>query len=579
MHVIATAGHVDHGKSTLVRALTGMEPDRLAEERRRGLTIELGYVWTRLPSGELLAFVDVPGHQRFIGTMLAGLGPTPAVLFVVAADEGWSRQSDEHLAAIEALQVRHGVLAVTRADLADPAPVLADARRRLAAGSLGDVTAVAVSGRTGAGLDELRTALDDLLTALPAPDTAAPVRLWLDRSFSVRGAGTVVTGTLAAGTVATGDTLELQGRPVTVRGIQSAGAEHERVDAVARVALNLRGVPATEPGRGDVLLTPDAWWHTDTVDVRLDPPGPQPAELVAHVGTAAVAVRVRPLDDHHARLTLATPLPLRRGDRAVLRNPGAQAVAAGALVLDADPPALTRRGAAAARARELLNGPSAADEVRRRGTVRRDHLRRLGLPTGSLRGVHEHGPWLVHDDIWQEWLVALPDALDGWGRAHPLDPAPPVAALRDLLAVPDADLTRALVVAAGLRVGDGRVTRPGAAPRAVPANVRALLDRLAGDPFAAPERDDLAALRLGRRELAAAAKDGHLLRLADDIVLAPAAVELARDRLAALPQPFTTSAARQALGTTRRVAIPLLEHLDDIGLTTRVDTTSRTVVM
>jgi len=151
MHVIATAGHVDHGKSTLVRALTGTEPDRWAEERRRGLTIDLGYAWTTLGSGEQVAFVDVPGHQRFIGNMLAGLGPAPAVLFVVAADEGWRRQSEEHLAAVTALGLRHGVLAVTRSDLADPAPAIAEARAHLAASSLGDAPAVAVSGTTGSG--------------------------------------------------------------------------------------------------------------------------------------------------------------------------------------------------------------------------------------------------------------------------------------------------------------------------------------------------------------------------------------------------------------------------------------------
>ena len=151
MHVLATAGHVDHGKSALVRALTGIEPDRWEEEHRRGLTIDLGYAWTTLPSGQEVAFVDVPGHQRFVGNMLAGLGPAPAVLFVVAADEGWRQQSGEHLAAVDALGIRHGLLVVTRSDLADPAATLADAGERLAASSLGACEAVAVSARTGAG--------------------------------------------------------------------------------------------------------------------------------------------------------------------------------------------------------------------------------------------------------------------------------------------------------------------------------------------------------------------------------------------------------------------------------------------
>src|ERR1700743_2995859 len=159
MYVVATAGHVDHGKSTLVRALTGMEPDRWAEERRRGMTIDLGYAWMTLPGGEQLAFVDVPGHERFVPNMLAGLGPGPAVMFVVAADGGWMPQSAEHLAAVDALGVRHGLLAVTRADLADPAPAIRQARAEIARTSLVPVEAVAVSAVTGQGLDELRSAL------------------------------------------------------------------------------------------------------------------------------------------------------------------------------------------------------------------------------------------------------------------------------------------------------------------------------------------------------------------------------------------------------------------------------------
>ncbi|HEY8622058.1 MAG TPA: GTP-binding protein, partial [Dermatophilaceae bacterium] len=351
MHVIATAGHVDHGKSTLVRALTGTEPDRWAEERRRGLTIDLGYAWTTLDSGEQVAFVDVPGHQRFIGNMLAGLGPAPAVLFVVAADEGWRRQSEEHLAAVTALGLRHGVLAVTRSDLADPAPAIAEARAHLAASSLGDAPAVAVSGTTGSGLDELRRLLDDLVAGLPTPDPAARVRLWVDRSFTMRGSGTVITGTLGAGTIRVGDTLELRGAPVRVRALQSMGQDHQQVQGVARVAINLRQVAADDVARGDAILTPGAWPTTRTVDARLIPSttavandggghastdqrpndGPEnrwsdalAGELMLHVGTVAVPVHVRPLGPDTVRITMPEALPLRVGDRAILRDPGPQ---------------------------------------------------------------------------------------------------------------------------------------------------------------------------------------------------------------------------------------------------------------
>ena len=187
MYVIATAGHVDHGKSALVRALTGMEPDRWAEEQRRGMTIDLGYAWTLLPSGAEVAFVDVPGHERFMTNMLAGAGPVPAVLLVVSADEGWAAQTTEHVAALDALRVRHGVLAVTRSDLADPAAALAGARERLSGTNLETLEAVAVSSLTGMGLPELRAALDRLVSGLPSPPTDGRVRLWVDRSFSVRG--------------------------------------------------------------------------------------------------------------------------------------------------------------------------------------------------------------------------------------------------------------------------------------------------------------------------------------------------------------------------------------------------------
>src|SRR4051812_39226866 len=176
-----------------------MEPDRWAEERRRGMTIDLGFAWTTLPSGATVAFVDVPGHERFVPNMLAGVGPVPAALIVVAADEGWMPQSAEHLAALDALGVHHGLLVVTRADLAPPGSAAAQASAELAETSLGTVETVAVSGLTGAGLDDLRAALDRLVARLPTPDVGAPVRLWVDRAFSIRGSGTVVTGTLGAG--------------------------------------------------------------------------------------------------------------------------------------------------------------------------------------------------------------------------------------------------------------------------------------------------------------------------------------------------------------------------------------------
>ncbi len=580
MHVLATAGHVDHGKSTLVRALTGMEPDRWAEERRRGMTIDLGYAWTTLPGGARLAFVDVPGHERFIGNMLAGLGPAPGVLFVVAADEGWSRQSEEHLAAIDALDLRHGLLAVTRSDLADPSRARRESLDRIRRSSLGTIEAVDVSGVTGAGLDELREALARLVGTLPQPDPHARVRLWVDRAFTVRGSGTVVTATLAAGTVRRGDALALHDRSVVVRGLQSLNEPADAVQAVARVALNLRGVATAEVGRGDVLLTPGHWHRTSTIDVRLNTDVELPAGLVLHVGTASLPVRVRPLGGRIARLSLPVAVPVLAGDRGVLRDPSRHAVAAGVLVLDADPPRLDRRGAARQRGAVLQSAGAVPDpraEIERRGAVRRDHLAALGI--GVIEGMRDEAGWLVTQDTWRGWVRAAPAAVAEWARRHPIDPAPPLAALTRTLELPDPALLARVLAETELHVADGRVAGTRQVDLGpVEAAVRELENRLRAQPFAAPERDELAALGLGRRELAAAESAGRLLRITPDIVLLPTAAALAVAALAELRQPFTTSQARQALNTTRRVAIPLLEHLDRVGHTERVDPQTRRVV-
>ncbi|GAA4833674.1 selenocysteine-specific translation elongation factor [Saccharopolyspora rosea] len=580
MHVIATAGHVDHGKSTLVRALTGTEPDRWAEERRRGLTIDLGFAWTRMPDGCTLAFVDVPGHERFVPNMLAGIGPVPAALFVVAADEGWMPQSTEHLDALDALGVRHGVLAVTRSDLADPTPAGQLAREALRGTSLAGIPEVHVSGTTGQGLGDLRTALDELAHRLPTADRDADVRLWIDRSFTIRGAGTVVTGTLSAGTLRVGQRLALHpgGREATVRGLQALGTACRQVPAVARVAVNLRGVDHRDIGRGDALLTPGRWLSTDTADVRLRGAAARdlPRQPVLHVGAAAVAARVRPLGEDTARLALRLPLALRIGDRALLRDPGGHRICAGLVVLDVRPPALTRRGSARARAAELaaLDGrPDWAAELRRRRVVRADELRAMGAAPPHP------GPWLL-DDAHRDRLAAhLTRLLAEHARDHPLDDGMPAEAARRALDLPDRTLLAAVADAAGVTLRDGRLhTGARALPERVDRAVRAIRDALAEHPFRAPTAEDLAALGVGDAELAAAARTGTLLRLAPGLVLLPDADRAALDRLARLPAPFTLSQARQALDTSRRVAVPLLERLARNGLTRRLpDGTHRVV--
>ena len=613
MYVVATAGHVDHGKSTLVRALTGMEPDRWAEERRRGMTIDLGYAWMTLPSPDggrtgsaQLAFVDVPGHERFVPNMLAGLGPVPAVMFVVAADGGWMPQSAEHLAAVDALGVRHGLLVVTRSDLADPGPATHQALAEIAHTSLGDVEAIAVSAVTGEGLDELRAALGRLTRALDGRSSPEggqpPVRLWIDRSFTIRGAGTVVTGTLPAGTVRNGQELLLtpSSEPVRVRALQALGEPADQVAGVARVALNLRGVPADLPARGMALIEPGRWTLSTELDVRITPPAtdPQPKfppELLVHIGAARARARLRVLGTAsrpapapiYARLRLRDPLPLHAGDRVLLRDPGAAGLAIyGATVLDPAPPPLGRRGAGAAAVRELSawpDVPTAADLLGRHKLLRAPQLVAAGL-TELPAAVA--GDWRADPAHWAALRAELPAVVADFCARDPLAPGMPTEAARASLNLPSRDLVTALVTgdivqdggylrtSARLAADVGTVAAPppdtGRLPPGIAAAVQAVLDDLAREPFAAPDTERLRALGLDARALATAARAGLLLRVADLVVLAPGAAKQAAETLAELDQPFTTSQARQALRTSRRVAIPLLEYLDRARTTERL---------
>jgi selenocysteine-specific elongation factor len=598
VQVIATAGHVDHGKSTLVRALTGMEPDRWAEERRRGMTIDLGYAWTTLPSGEEIAFVDVPGHERFTTNMLAGAGPVPAVLLVIAADDGWAAQTGEHVRALDALGVRHGVVAVTRSDLARPGPAIAQAQERLAPTSLAGIPAIGVSGQTGAGLDRLRIALDDMVRGLPETDPDARVRLWVDRSFTVRGSGTVVTGTLSAGTLRRGDVLKLGDSTVTVRALQRLGQPAGIVAAPARVAINLRAISAGDVRRGDALLTPGAWLRTDVVDARVDG-GDLPTHVVVHVGAAAVPARIRPLDTAGSsgsglgpssdscvvRLILDARLPLQVGDRVLLRDPGRRQVVGGATVLDPMPPSLRRRGAAGVRAAALLGdrgAPDAGVELARRGAASRAFLQQIGVPVRDPlpQGVVAAGSWLVTAARWAELQRNLRAAIERQ-PASLLDAGATHADLVRALKLDDPQLLSALVRACPeLDDAGGRVRKRGSAPALrsdIEQAVSRLVAGLSAEPFAAPEQPRLVALGLGHRELGAAAAARSILLLPGDIALLPSAPMVATERLRVLAQPFTLSDARQALGTTRRVAVPLLEHLDRIGATERVDADRRRV--
>ncbi|HEY7325183.1 MAG TPA: selenocysteine-specific translation elongation factor [Streptosporangiaceae bacterium] len=636
---MATAGHVDHGKSALVRALTGMEPDRWEEEQRRGMTLDLGFAWTTLPTGEQIAFVDVPGHERFVSNMLAGAGPTPAVLFVVAADGGWMPQSAEHLAAIDALGVRAGLLAVTRSDLADPDPALRQASGKIAATSLGQDTgfeAVAVSAVTGQGIDELAAALGRLAARLPAPDPEDGVRLWLDRVFAVKGSGTVVTGTLQAGTVRAGDELLLTPamQPVRIRSVQSLGAATTRATGVARVALNLRGASTRELRRGMALVQPGQWTMTTSIDVRLGPatvPGGTdgtrrlPPSLTLHIGAARAVTGVRMLGGSIARLSLDRPLPLHVGDRVLLRDPGAAAdrVAGrpviGATVLDVTPPRLRGTGAAAAAYRELESWPElpgAPDLLRRHRLLRSSAASAMGL-----RDLPKpvRADWLADPAHWRQLRRQLASAVFAHARRDPLALGLSVDAARAELGLPDRGLVEALAgwqesadAASALHLRGGylqparehdRAAEPangaaagsrqqppdagagagvsqvstGGLPASVAQAVQAVLADMADAPFSAPDSDRLRELGLDARAAAAAERAGLLRRLPGNVVLPADAAGQAARILSALPQPFTASEARLALRSSRRVVIPLLEWLDREGVTRRLPDDRRTI--
>lgn len=582
MYVVATAGHVDHGKSSLVKALTGMEPDRWEEEKRRGLTIDLGFVWTKLDSGADVAFVDVPGHEKFLGNMLAGVGPAPVVLFVVAADEGWQAQSTDHRDALRAVGIEHGVVALSRADRADAArraEVVAQVETELAGTALADAPIVDVSAKTGEGVGTLRTELDQVLAAMPAPDPQARVRLWVDRGFSVKGAGTVVTGTLAAGTVSVGDELELHGQRVTVRGVHSENKSVDSAGPVTRVALNLRGVAADQVHRGDALLSPGGWRALETVDIRRTfgtEMAELPQNLVVHIGTAGVGARLRPLGGEFARLTLESPLSLTLLDRFVVRSPGGRHVAAGFEVVDMHPAALSRRGAAKKRAAELeaLEPTNPSEWLKRCGYASRDDLLRDGFSVEEKpAGVIVFREWWIAARQVTAWKNALVEAVEAHAAANPLSPGLTKAAAMDTLNLSEPALLGLAVAAAKLESVDGVLRVPGKTVDLGPAEkaVAELEQRLRAEPFAAPEAADLKEWGLGPKELAAAERAGRLLRLAKGVVLLPSAPRAAFDVAAQLEQPFTLSVARQALGTTRRVAVPLLEHLDATGATRLVE--------
>ncbi|HEY7487443.1 MAG TPA: GTP-binding protein [Streptosporangiaceae bacterium] len=455
MQVVATAGHKGQGKSSLVRALTGTDP-----VGRPAPAADLDAAWTTLPSGARLAFVDAPADAR--GAPPVGLGTASAVIVVVAADEGWLPQTAEHLAAIEALGVRDGLLVVTRADRTDPKLAMRQARAKIERTTLAGAECVAVSARTGAGIDDVTAALDRLVRRLPQPSPAAPVRLWVDGSSMAGGPlgnATVVTGTLPEGTIRVGDQLIVAGRAVRVGAVRTPAGAVEQVSGVSRVALTLTG--AVRPiALGTPLVVGGRWTHTTSLDVRHGfgaASGRLPPQLTLHIGSAAVPVRLRALGPDTARLTLNTALPLHVGDRALLRDPARRAVAR-IHVLDVRPPPLTPRGAATSRARELAtwpDRPGGEQLLRRHGVLRAADLEVMGCaaPPEAVRV----GPgWFADPGHWESLRRRLLHELTRHAEVNPGTPGIPLEAARLRLGLPERSLVERLVQPP-LRLHEGRV--------------------------------------------------------------------------------------------------------------------------
>jgi selenocysteine-specific elongation factor len=563
VRVAATAGHVDHGKSTLVLALTGTDPDRWDEEKRRGLTIDLGFASATLPSGEGISFVDVPGHVRFLSNMLAGVGAVDACLFVVAATEGWKPQSEEHLRILELLGVGRGVVALTKVGLVDADDVelarleLAD---ELAGSPLTDAEVVAVDAPTGVGLGELRLALDRLVAATPAAEDRGRPRLWVDRAFAAKGAGTIVTGTLTGGSLAVDDAVELGRQPARVRGLQTLGRPVPAIGPGNRVAVNLAGVAHDDVGRGDPLVHPGQWHRTRTFDATLSVLASLDHEVsrrgawLLYLGSGEHTVRLRVLGPERiapgaaglVRVHLPVELPLRPGDRFVLRESGRQETVGGGEVLDVAP---VRPASKAAPDR------SAARVVAERGWVEADELARLlGTDAPEDAGTAV-GRWVVAPDVLDATATALRERIAAAGELG-LD----VAALSERERAVLRDLDGVAVAGGRARTGADGVDALAGHPF-----VAALVDA----PFAPPSPEEAGVDRQELRELVrrglVVERDGHYF--------SPAAVDAAAEVVARLlaesPGGVTAGAVRDALGTSRKHAIPLLALLDAGGVTRR----------
>ncbi len=579
MPLIGTAGHVDHGKSTLIAALTGRDPDRWAEEKERGLTIDLGFAWTHLGDTEV-SFVDVPGHERFLKNMLAGIEPIDVALFVVAADEGWSAQSEEHLSVIDLLGISTGVIALTKVDRVDDDLVeLAslEAEERLTGTSLEGAQVVPVSAVRGDGMDALRSALAGLVAhATPRP---GPPTLWIDRSFSVAGAGTIVTGTLSGGSVAVGDDLIHlpTGDRTRIRTIQSHETDLAEVGPGRRIAL---GVPDLSRGaavRGSVLTVPGVRTTSTTLLVDLHPArGFEDATssrgaFHVHLGSGDWPATLRTIDERTALVDLDTPIPVVVGDRCIIRDAGRRAVVAGGVVLHPFPERRRRAAAAAAvRLRSTRGGTpdDVADALLETAGVA--ELARLATASGG--GAPRRAVVAGTVAATREQLEAAAGRAVAAARAHhlehPLRDGIPKAELGAASGLPPEFVDAVIAARPELEAVGATVAADGHRPglsHAHEAAWRAARGLLSDAGFSPPRASEL----LADGELTHVLTRREQLVQVGEFLYLPDTLAEVEGVLRTLPSPFTVSEAKDALGISRKHAVPLMEWCDANGVTRR----------
>jgi selenocysteine-specific elongation factor len=632
MHVIGTAGHVDHGKSTLVRALTGIDPDRLREEKEREMTIDLGFAWLTLPNGESVGIVDVPGHRDFVENMLAGVGGIDAALFIVAADEGVMPQTREHLAILDLLGVGRGVVALTKTDLAESKDwielVAADVSETLDGSVLEGSPIIPVSARTGQGLDELTAALQEMLSHVePRLDRGRP-RLPIDRAFTISGFGTVVTGTLTDGSFGVGQEIEIQpsGLRARVRGLQTHKEKVERTVPGSRVAMNLSGVSKGDLMRGHVVTTPGWLRSTVLVDVQLRylSNAPRPlrhnTQLKLFTGAAETLARVRLLEQDElvpgeigwAQLRLQDPVAMVKGDRFIVRLPSPAATVGGGFVVDPHPGRRHRRfrPEVIGRLETLAQGSPAEillQALERSGpALTREALSASGLgdagPEALAQLLDEGQAVLLNSTTESEalsasaqeaasgnmllaphtWWVALTDRISRELASHhkmfPLRAGLGREALRSGLKLDSKVFNPAMKRAAaeGLVVEEGATIRlPSHVVQLNPDQQRrvdALMVQFQHQPYATPSYKDSSAA-VGEEVLGVLIARGDLVQASPEVLFLPQTYEdmVARVRLTISQEgSITLAQVRDLFGTSRKYAQALLEHLDETGVTKRV---------